>query len=558
MQEDNESLILAWLSKGADIDSLSLHFDTPLCIAIKLNKLHTCELLLDHGANLHSSKNYSPLHLAVFGGLENVVELLLRRGAKLNESDKFGDSILHHAARGNRANMIPYLMIKGMDVNVVNSGGATPLDIAVKFKHLETVKVLIESRGILHDNNIIHEAASRNSLEIIDLLAPVLTPRIIHSRDKNGNTPMHLAYTEECVRKLAKLGYDIRAEDKRQWLPIHTAAALMHADLVKAFVEMDRGLLDYCATKTKAIKDDDGTPLYVAAYYNNIQSVRILLELGADMNFQGPNGSPLHIAIKLGFRALAQYLIEKGADLVTIHKQSGLAPLNLAISSYDPISNLIISTGIDINSTNSLKGRTPLHEAVISKHINMLGRLVELGADLEVESEKGTPLFLASMLGENDSVNVLLQLGARVDCEVQGWTPLHIAAYYGHERVVELLMGHERQGVHKNEEERMKYSPLDIAKYYGNDRVATIIKRSPIRFVIFFPFFYLLSFCLFFADCVECSPSRLEILCLNVLKRMPTFHQNLINYISLPIPPPGLTCFLISLLHVNLLIFFNI
>lgn len=60
--------------------------------------------------------------------------------------------------------------------------------------------------------------------------------------------------------------------------------------------------------------------------------MRILIQLGADVNLQGPCGSPLHIAIIHKSNELVEYLIKNGANIEAIHHKSGMAPLHLAIS----------------------------------------------------------------------------------------------------------------------------------------------------------------------------------------------------------------------------------
>ena len=57
-----------------------------------------------------------------------------------------GDTYLHFAAEYGRIEMAGHLLDKGMDVNVVNHGGKTPLDIASFGGHAEMAEFLV-SRG---------------------------------------------------------------------------------------------------------------------------------------------------------------------------------------------------------------------------------------------------------------------------------------------------------------------------------------------------------------------------------------------------------------------------
>lgn len=57
------------------------------------------------------------------------------------------------------------------------------------------------------------------------------------------------------------------------------------------------------------------SPLHMAAYQNNLKQIRITINQGADINSKNYWGfTPLEIAIKKGFDAIAVFLIEQGAD----------------------------------------------------------------------------------------------------------------------------------------------------------------------------------------------------------------------------------------------------
>ncbi|MFT9057398.1 MAG: ankyrin repeat domain-containing protein, partial [Ethanoligenens sp.] len=64
------------------------------------------------------------------------------------------------------------------------------------------------------------------------------------------------------------------------------------------------------------IKNSEGETLLISAsYYNRIQVVRRLIELGADVNAQNKNGyTALHVAAEKNFGHLGKILLENGAD----------------------------------------------------------------------------------------------------------------------------------------------------------------------------------------------------------------------------------------------------
>ena len=67
-------------------------------------------------------------------------------------------------------------------------------------------------------------------------------------------------------------------------------------------------------------RDKDGsTPLHCAAWHGDVETVRFLLDAGADINDQNQSShwgtTPLHAAAHGDQRAVAELLIARGADL---------------------------------------------------------------------------------------------------------------------------------------------------------------------------------------------------------------------------------------------------
>lgn len=247
-----------WISKGVDVEVKGEKEHSPLYLAVYGNKMKICEVLLDHGANIHQKIppfNCTLLHVAAGQGWEDMMVLLLPRGAQMDVTDCDGNTLIHYAVRYNHhwwtSKVVDFLIARGMDVNALNDLNLTPLCYAVECGNAKAVKALVERGGNLHNalqhgTTFMHVAASNNCMGIIDVLAPVyFTPRIVNERNPDGETALHLATSKEAVKTLVKWGYDIRAEDGKHWLPIHRAICRDEVDLVKAFVKMDRGLLDY-------------------------------------------------------------------------------------------------------------------------------------------------------------------------------------------------------------------------------------------------------------------------------------------------------------------------
>ena len=109
------------------------HGATPLHSAAANSTAEVVELLLQHGADVHSKDDWegaTPLHWAAEYPTAEVVELLLQYGADVNAANNDGETPLHRAAEFSTAEVVELLLQHGADANATDSFGETPWDIA--------------------------------------------------------------------------------------------------------------------------------------------------------------------------------------------------------------------------------------------------------------------------------------------------------------------------------------------------------------------------------------------------------------------------------------------
>jgi len=98
-----------------------------------------------------------------------------------------------------------------------------------------------------------------------------------------------------------------------------------------------------------------------------------------------------------------------------------------------------VEQGADVNARFKVSNITPLHMAMGSRKLEVPAFLLDLGADIEARDDYGrTPLHYA--VKEYGAVCLLLARGAEVNAQSQMGTPLHSAACDGKERVIEKLL----------------------------------------------------------------------------------------------------------------------
>jgi hypothetical protein len=114
------------------------------------------------------------LHDAARDGDIDQVQLLLSKGANVNEKNRMGWTPLHTAIRNRRLALIEPLLAKGADINATDNRGQTPLMAAIYIGQKDAVELLIAKGADVNlmggSDNALSLAKKRRNTEIVDLL----------------------------------------------------------------------------------------------------------------------------------------------------------------------------------------------------------------------------------------------------------------------------------------------------------------------------------------------------------------------------------------------------
>ncbi|XP_036892968.1 M-phase phosphoprotein 8 isoform X2 [Sturnira hondurensis] len=129
----------------------------------------------DYNLDQEDSSGMTLLMLAAAGGQDDLLRLLIRKGAKVNGRQKNGTTALIHAAEKNFLTTVAILLEAGAFVNVQQSNGETALMKACKRGNSDIVRLVIECGAdcnILskHQNSAMHFAKQCNNVLVYDLL----------------------------------------------------------------------------------------------------------------------------------------------------------------------------------------------------------------------------------------------------------------------------------------------------------------------------------------------------------------------------------------------------
>ena len=165
-------------------------------------------------------------------------------------------------------------------------------------------------------------------------------------------------------------------------------------------------------------KNDENTLLSRAVKTNNIEEVKRLVEIGADVDMQDKQSHTLlHWAVYMNAKEITQLLLAAGA-IVNQQDNNGETPLHFAAgrNSYKTI-QLLLDAGADVNQQNK-SGNTPLHWAAKKNRYEIVQLLLASGAHINQQNEFGdTPLHLAVYNRNNETI--LLLLAARASAAIK-------------------------------------------------------------------------------------------------------------------------------------------
>ena len=341
------------------------------------------------------------------------VGVLLRQQPDVNTAQADGATALHWAAYWNEHDTLERLIGAGANVNSENDYGATPLWVACANRHAEIVARLLEAgansnAGLRSGETLLMRCAHTGDAAAVRAL-------LTHGADVHGREPS-------------------RGQTALMWAVVNrhpdvTRVLLEHGATVDAratAVRQLRGTGERSTTSPSGATYFDAggfTPLLFAARHGAVDSARLLLDAGANVNDTAADGnSVLVVAAMSGHDQLGEFLLEHGSDPAA--SGAGYTALHAAVLRSQPgLVRALLAKGANPNARLSRgtpvprwtyqfvftlreKGATPFMLAAKYLEPGMLRILAAAGADPLLPMEDGTTVLMAAVgLSLNRSTN---------------------------------------------------------------------------------------------------------------------------------------------------------
>ncbi|KAL1606531.1 hypothetical protein SLS60_003936 [Paraconiothyrium brasiliense] len=413
---------------------------------------------------------------------QELVTLLIAKGADVNQKEHHGDTPLHCAV--NTPVAVRLLLEAGADANAVNDAGKVPLHLVTS---PESISLLIEiGHADMNISSRYHDGQSPTYILLIGYYVDATLRLLDYGpdltlKDKDRSGPLHILLKQwsadvRVLKALLYAGADPNERNRLGETPLlcmrtnePQSGALLHL-LLEAGADVNAKDVKGLTVLSRAISGRSSCRA-------EDKELEVLLQNGADLNVRDFDGRTLlHIAIafhegksldRYSQNRLVKfdYLLQKGMDHTAVDYRGNTILHELALKDrvlhsscgldYLAIAMQLLALGIDPDQRNNA-GRTAVHilasrpsgeyhtyrsYSSVPGHQNIFELLISTSKNVDMSDNEGlTALHLASTVSELH-VKILLDAGSDATiASFGGLTPLHLAARARQSNIVGQLL----------------------------------------------------------------------------------------------------------------------
>lgn len=264
---------------------------------------------------------------------------------------------------------------------------------------------------------------------------------------------LHELYTIEDMNRGDKMSYAIKMHYFSLFKTICKDDTIFDPELMeKAIFHGNTDVVEFLIQKKYPINSIHKNPLIYSIDRNQLSYVKLLVNNGADVNILVNNSdinmsvkkvTPLLKAVYNGNLEIVKYLYTLGANIENLGLNNGMLLYCAVYENKLDCVKYLCSVGIDIDTI--YKGYTSLTVATHMGNIDILKHLHTLGANIEGGPNRMSALYIAAQENKLDCVEYLCTVGANINYTFNGITPLHIAVKNGNIDIARYLILHGSQ-----------------------------------------------------------------------------------------------------------------
>ena len=282
VRNNNFGEVAAFIGKGADVNAYDDDSDNVLINASMYASVECMQLLLEHRADPNAANLFGQRPLMLCTDNLEKMKLLLRYGAKINDTSRSGNSAFLMACTGyGKFQTVKWLLENGADQTAKRWTKETALMRAARFSDTNTIALLLE-RGFDIDEHpwgftpLMYAVRTGNWNAVLFL---VRHGADVNIADENNDPPVlwaAVAGNAAAVKAMLPGMLNINTKNKRAGMtPLMWATINEHDDpkIIQAF--LDKG------ARVNIKADDGGTALSWAKKKGNTATVALLRKAGA-------------------------------------------------------------------------------------------------------------------------------------------------------------------------------------------------------------------------------------------------------------------------------------
>jgi len=391
--------VRALLAGGADIAGAVRDGETSLMAASRAGSVDTVKLLLEHGADVNAVEalqSETALMWATAEGHVAIVDVLLKAGADPNLKARVSDltkrsprtdfpsggfTALMWAARNGSEELVRRLLGAGADVKATNGDGATAMMLAIVNDRFDMAATLLEAGADANDGSLYEAIVMRDA------------PTDWRARD----------------------GSRLRASHPNRLTALDLVARLLDAgaDPNKPFAGQMHSTSMCCDTQ------GSGTPFFRAAVAADVDSLKLLVAHGADLEWKLPRvegAPPMPFGDNTGLTPL-MVAINGGKGLLMDGGPGDIRENTIGVfrepgnrTPADAV-RLLLEAGANPNALNPA-GDSALHIAAHDGRLEPMRALIAGGASVDLRNAKGlTALQLVEKMGPRKMNDIAEMVG---------------------------------------------------------------------------------------------------------------------------------------------------